>query len=71
MEIHKRLKDFLRWELERYLFQVMKWDTKWRIDVLSVENKIEEIKKKYEWFLLLLKNTFSSGLNTLTHSANF
>lgn len=47
--IHKRLKDFLKWELERYLFQVMKGDTKWRIDVLSVENKIEEIRKKYEW----------------------
>jgi len=47
--IHKNLKEFLRWELERYLFQVLKGDIQWRIDVLSVENKIEEIKRKYEW----------------------
>ena len=47
--VHKRLKDFLRWELEWYLFQVLKWDIQWRIDILSIENKISELKEKYSW----------------------
>ena len=47
--IHKRLKDFLKWELERYLFQVLKLDMQWKIDILSVQNKIEELREKYKW----------------------
>ena len=47
--IHKDLKNFLIWELEWYFFQVLRWDTKSRIDVLTVEKQIEEIKSKYQW----------------------
>lgn len=45
--IHKNLKEFLTWELEWYLFQVLKWDTKWRIDILEVKNQIEKLKLQH------------------------
>lgn len=45
--IHKDLKGFLTNELEWYLFQVLKHDLSARIDVLTIQTKIEEIKAKY------------------------
>lgn len=47
--IHKRLWEFLREELEWFFFQVLKNDIQWQINILTIKQKIEEIKEKYAW----------------------
>lgn len=46
--IHKRLKAFLSEELEWYFFQLLKNDIQGKVDILTLQNKIAEIKVKYQ-----------------------
>lgn len=46
--IHKRLKTFLNEELEWYFFQLLKHDIQGKVDILTLQNKIAEIKLKYQ-----------------------
>lgn len=46
--IHKRLKTFLTEELEWYFFQLLKHDVQGKVDILTLQNKIAEIKLKYQ-----------------------